>query len=182
MKKKATFLWFCLCVLLSACVYLTLPTEPEKKPVPQKTETQAQEEQQVQKEEKKEVDLDEIIESYYANRPVRDVPQDADFASFLVGTYAKSHRDFKTAASSYEKVLKSDAENKEIKESLYLYFVLSGQFEQSVPYAYQALDEKPNDFLPLLVVITDQTNQGMYDEALKNIDKIDDSNKLLLNP
>ena len=135
MKKKTIILWVTLTIFLSACVYLTLPSSCEKEQA---------EQENVQQEEtlntaENEVDMDDIIESYFANRPVRDVPEGADFSSFLAGNYAKSHRDFKNTAKYYEKVLKSDAENKEIKESLYLYFVLSGQFEQSVPYAYQAL-------------------------------------------
>ena len=178
MKKKTIILWVALTIFLSACVYLTLPSSCEKDQAEQEN---VQDEESLDAAEN-EVDMEDIIESYFANRPVRDVPEGADFASFLAGNYAKSHRDFKNTAKYYEKVLKNDAENKEIKESLYLYFVLSGQFEQSVPYAYQALDEKPNDFLPLLVVVTDQAGQGMYDEALKTIDKIDDSHKILLKP
>ena len=177
MKKKTIILWVGLCIYLSACVYLSIPPSCDKKDTQTPKETASE-----VKEAEKEVDLDEIVESYFANRPVRDVPQDADLTAFLVGTYAKSHRDFKTTANSFAKVLKTDAENKEIKGSLYLYFVLGGQVEQSVPYAYQALDENAADFLPLLVVLTDQIHQGMFDESLKNVEKMDGSYKLLLKP
>ena len=179
MKKKTIILWFALCVFLSACVYLTLPSSCDKQEDPSKKQVS---EEQTSQQDESQMDLNDIIEEYYAKRPVRDVPQDADFSSFLVGTYAKSRRDFKTAANSFAKVLKSDLENKEIKGDLYPFFVLSGQFEQSVPYAYQSLDEKPNDILPLLVILTDKVGQGTYDEALKTAEKIDGKYKLLLQP
>lgn len=181
MKKKTIILWFILCILLSACVYLSLPTYRDKK-ASSISETSTEESAEQSEYEDVGMDLNDVIEEYFANRPVREIPQNADFGSFLVGTYAKSHRDFKTTALAFEKVLKSDLENKEIKENLYLYFVLAGQFEQSVPYAYQVLDEKPSDFLPLLVVLTDQIQQGMYDEAVKNVDKITGNYQLLLKP
>ncbi|MBP5534566.1 MAG: tetratricopeptide repeat protein [Alphaproteobacteria bacterium] len=181
MKKKTIILWFMLCAFLSACVYLTLPSSCDKKET-ESSSKQVSETQISQQDAKNEMDLNDIIEEYFANRPVRDVPQDANFSAFLVGSYAKSHRDFKTTANSFEKVLKSDLENKEIKENLYLYFILAGQFEQSVPYAYQALDGKESDVLPLLVVLTDEVQQGMYDEALKSIEKIGGNYKLLLQP
>lgn len=175
MKKRTIILWSILCVFLSACVYLTLPSSCNKdKPAPEKLEQAAAAPE--------EIDYDSIVEAYFAARPVRDVPKEADLTAFLVGTYAKNHRDFKTAADAYAKVLKTDPQNKEVKENLYLYFVLSGRVDQALPYAYQVLDDAPNELLPLMVILSENVRSQDFQSALQTVDKAKSSYQSFLSP
>ncbi len=161
-------------MFLSACVYLTIPSSCEKK-----QETPATEEEQLAT---VEADYDALIEAYFANRPVRDVPQNADFSSFLVANYAKNQRDFKTAAGKYAKVLKSDSDNLEIKEKLYLYFVLAGQVDKAIAYAYQALEVDKGDLLASMVVLSSLAKQGDYQGAQDMLKLANGGYQALLKP
>ena len=178
MRKKTVILWILASVLLSACVYLSLPTGCEKT-----TETKNEQEQKTEEANlPSELDLEAIVEAYFSSRPVRDVPQTADFSSFLVATFAKSQRDFKKTAEAYTAVLKSDSDNQEIKDILYQYYILAGLPEEAFDYALAVLDKKPNDLLPSLAVATVYAKKQNFEEILKIIQKLNENSNAFLSP
>ena len=136
MNKKTLISWGFVCVLLSACVYLSIPKT-------QKTADQAEDKTLTAEQLAEEIDMEAIVEAYFSSRPVRDVPESADFSSFLVGSFAKSQRNFEKTADAYAAVLKNDPENQEVKDALYQHYVLAGYPEKAFPYAQIALENKP---------------------------------------
>ena len=75
MNKKTVISWAFISVLLSACVYLSMPKIHKT--------TDVSEAEQTPEQLADDFDLEEIVEAYFAARPVRDVPQNADFSSLL---------------------------------------------------------------------------------------------------
>ena len=103
-KKKRFFVWSGLIIALSVCVYCSFPNKIQNEDLPVVPENQ---EQITEDAEDAMPDLEEMIEAFFKERPVRDVPKDADLSSFLQGTFAKRHQDFGQMANMYEKVLLS---------------------------------------------------------------------------
>ena len=178
MKIKTVFFWGCLCVFLSACVYFSLP----KADKPKFLETPENKTDQIEEVSSPEIDYEAIVEAYFASRPVRDVPNEADFSSFLVATYAKNNKDFSKTADMYAQVLNSDPENKEIKETLYQYYVLSGKVEKAVEYGNLALDENKENLLPQLLILADKVYHKKYQEASDMLQNLNAGGNTFLGP
>ena len=163
MKKKTVILWVLVSVLLSACVYLSFPKDKKNQTEEQNNEILVDGSEEISSD----LDLEAIVDAYFASRPVRDVPLEADFSSFLVGTFAKSQRDFKRTAQAYSSVLEKDAENKEIKDVLYQYYVLAGDVDVAYPYAQMSLEQRPEEaLLPNLVVLSEMAKKGDFKQVL----------------
>lgn len=182
MKKKEhkkIFLWICLIALMSVCVYCSFP----RKIQPDVSALQNQNaDEPVPDSSNGALEVEDIIEAYFKGRPVRDVPENADFAAFLKGTFAKQHQDFEQLANSYEKVLLSDPENKEIQTSLFLYFVLAGNVQKANTYAEQALNGDKTKPLAQIVILSENIKQRKYQESFRLVQELDRTYHGFLRP
>ena len=175
-RKKKSFLLL-LIGLTAFCVYCSLPN---KRIVPDdiqqhKEETQSDDEQYLA--------IEDMIEAYFKGRPVRDVPKEADFSSFLQGAFARRGKNFEQLAKSYEKVLKTDPENNDIKSSLYTYFMLSGDISKSALYAKQALElDESNNTMAFVVLLTEAIKNKNYKDATQLAEKLSPSHDAFLVP
>lgn len=150
MKKRTVFLLVLMSILLSACVYFTFPSSSKKQTEPTTEPTQTPE---------------EMIEAYFNSRPVRDVPDTAAFGEYLAGTVAKQNQDFKVAASYLKTALDKDPDHPDLKDSVYLLYVLAGDVPHALPMARLAMEQNPSEFFPRLVLFTDLAKQEKWQEA-----------------
>lgn len=174
MNKKTVISWAFICVFLSACVYLSFPKNQSELSDTQDKPTAEQPTD--------EFDLEEIVEAYFATRPVRDVPKEADFSSFLVGNFAKSQRNFEKTANAYTAVLEKDSQNLEIKEILYQYYVLAGLIEKAYPYAQMALEIKSEELLPRLTILSVDAKKQEFNKVFEFSEKFKDDKNAFLYP
>ncbi|GEM_PF-3515709 len=182
MKKRAILLWCALGLVLTtcACVYCSMPFNREQSATKQAPTSDA--EAIELSDEEAAATLEEMVDAFFASRPVRDVPKDADVSAYLVGSFAKTNRDFLKIATSYEKVLKSDKENKEIQDNLFLYFTLAGKVDKALPYAEQVLAQKPDNTMARMIVLTEQIKAKKYDDALQNLSLVKNNFTGFLRP
>ena len=135
-KKKSFLFWLSLVVLMSVCVYCSLPKQIREDQI-LKEEAQSKTEEQIN-------DVasayDELMEAFFKDRPVRDVPETADFSAFLQANFARKRKDLTHLAQSYEKVFLSDPENLDVKNTLYMHFLLAGDVSKAALYANDALE------------------------------------------
>lgn len=176
-KKKSFLLFVCVIVVMSACVYCSLPS---KKIEPENVENKTQADVQEEAEETSEIE--EMIEAYFKGRPVRDIPENADFSSFLKGSFARRGKNFALLAQSYENVLKTDPQNNDIKSALFTYFMLAGDIKKSAVYAEQALQVKPDNMMAKVVKLTEAIKNANYDEALSITEKLSPTHDAFLVP
>ena len=151
MKKRTVFLLGLISIILSACVYFSVPKE--------KIETSS-----VQTEES----MSEMDQAFYAvvgNRAYREPPQDAAFGDFLAASFAKTQNDFSKSAVSYAKALEKDPESPDLLENTYLMYVLAGNVQEAVPFAAMAAEKNPQNILPKLVLFSDLILRKEYSLA-----------------
>ena len=73
-------MWVFFIIFLTACTYLGLSVDIKDLLLEEKETTE-----DADAHEDEAFDVDAIIEEYFASKPVRDVPKDADMTSFLIG-------------------------------------------------------------------------------------------------
>jgi len=114
----------------------------------------------------------ELIASFLSERVFRPAPETAEFGAYLAGSFAKSQADFKKAASYHRTALESDRNHEDLINSLYALYVMDGQIEKSIPYAYQALSLGKDITFPALTLFVDGVKNGDKKEALSYLEKV----------
>ena len=114
----------------------------------------------------------ELIASFLSERVFRPAPESAEFGAYLAGSFAKSQSDFKRAASYHKTALENDRSHEDLINSLYALYVMDGQIEKSIPYAYQALSLGKDITFPALTLFVDGVKNGDKKEALLYLEKV----------
>ncbi len=151
MKKRTVCLFVLISVILSACVYFSVPHEKKETLSPETGNTMSE--------------MDQAFYNAIGNRKYREVPSTADFGSFLAALVAKTQNDFNQSADFYAKALKNDPESSDLITNTYLMYVLSGHVQEAVPYVITACEQNHEDILPRLVLFSDLIKQKKYKEA-----------------
>ena len=154
-------------IVVSACAfYGLLSKEPKFSPekVVEDADTDDDEEVSIPT-------YEEIVEAYYKSRPIRNVPDTADFSAYLAAEYAKERKDFKAASTYLRRVADSDLENVDFQKEASFYTVLAGDVEKALPYAQRVLEKTPNDFFNQLLTLSSLVKKEENDEVLKALDQ-----------
>lgn len=103
----------------------------------------------------------------FSLKATRDIPEKVDISSFLAGIEALGDKNYPTAESYFEKVIRLDPNNNDVKIKLFALSGLTGNISRSIELAHQLKDE--SNFLVEHTVLADLIRQGKYQEALTYI-------------
>lgn len=174
MIKKENLLILFVGVVISACAFCGFMSKNTPKSAVQSSKevslVKAEEAEGEQSDEESVLSYDDIVEAYYKNRPIRNVPDTADFSAYLAGEYAKEDNDFPAAATYFKRAADADVENPDFQKEAALYTVLAGDVKGALPYARRVLEKTPDDFFNQLLVLSTLIKDGKKDEVLKQAD------------
>lgn len=99
-------------------------------------------------------------------KTTRSIPHDADLGSYLAGYFAQNDRNYHYAAHYFEKVLQKDENYHELKQSLLMYYLLTGQIDKAVLLIPQPIQASESTLLSTPVIIADFFNKKEYQKVL----------------
>ena len=100
--------------------------------------------------------------------------QDSVFGAYLAARIAHMRQDFTTAAKYYQKVLQKDADNTKVNHSIYAILASLGHIDQAAPYAQKEIENSSEKTMAPLILAIKNFAAGEYDEALKQMDSLDE--------
>lgn len=104
-------------------------------------------------------------------KPMRHIPDTADFGAYLAGVLARDNQDVARAAEYYERAYLGDVENKALQVDLYLLSGLAGKTDRFIQTAKEISGRKKSYYAPLFLS-ADALGRGAYEEALSFIPRL----------
>ncbi len=153
MKKRTVCLFVLISAFLSACAFLMNWPTQQQKPTTVIPDSDTMSE------------MDELFYEIVKDRSLRDIPETADFSSYLVATMAKRESDFLSAGDYYAKASQQDPNYADLYNQTYLMYVLAGEIDKSVPYAQKVLEVNENNILSRLVLFSYAVKNKKFDKA-----------------
>lgn len=100
-------------------------------------------------------------------KTTRKIPQDVNWGAFLSAQLAQNTKDYPRAQQYIQQVLKTDPDNNELKELLYVVAGINGDIKVMIPLAETetTLQNEPS-FMTPYILIADKVKNKEYQEAL----------------
>ena len=172
MMKKKNLLILGVGIVISACAFCGFMNKGKQEADVVPHEETSADEVSADAPAEEALSYDDIVEAYYKNRPIRNIPDTADFSAYLAAEHAKENNDYVAAATYFRRAADADVENTDFQKEAALYTVLSGDVEAALPYARRVLEKTPNDFFNQLLVLSSLVKDGKNEEVLKQADEL----------